>query len=229
MQKPTTKLIRKIFSNLNVATLFAGQLISQIGDSMYNIALIWLALDLTGSKSATGTVAMISYLPMLVFALLAGALVDMFDRKRVMLISALLRAGAVLIIPLAFFVDHLSLAVIMGVSFLVASLSTVFNPARDSLLPNLTEGTNLIRANSIIQVSSHGAFLLGPMLAAILISVGGVVHLFTFDSLTFIVSLVAILLIRTQADPARRKLKKRTQLANHLREITHSLDSRMDR
>lgn len=214
----TKRILRSVFPNRDVALLFAGQTASQMGDSVYQIGLMWLVLELTGSKSALGFVAMISYLPMLVFGLFAGIIVDLFDRRRVMLVSDLLRAASVVVIPVAFLAESLNLAILVIVSFLIASLSTAFNPARDAMIPGLVHPEQLIKTNALIQVSSNMAILAGPALGAALIGIFGVIHLFSLDSVTFLLSFAAILMIRRLPDTASPR-NVGPGLIGHLKEI----------
>ena len=181
--------------NRNLTLLFSGQLVSQIGDSLYQIGLIWLVLEYTGSKSATGIVAMVSYLPVLLFGLIGGVLVDRFNRRNVMAISDLLRALVVLIIPGSYLLGIMSLPLIIGVSFIMASLATAFNPARDSLVPDLVTKAHLVKANSLVQVTNYFAIFAGPAFGAAILGIIGITHLFTIDAGTFLVSFVAIFLI----------------------------------
>ena len=211
------KAISNIFINKSINSLFAGQLISQMGDSMFLIGLMWLVLELTGSKAIMGTVAMVSYLPMLFFGLFAGVLVDTFNRKKIMLAADLMRALIVLIIPVTFFLHIISIPIIIFTAFFLSTLSSVFNPARDSVIPFLVERKNLLKANSLIQVSNYIAILLGPALAAALISVIGVVNLFTIDSVTFLFSFSVILIISYSPSPILNKEKMNVVI--HLKEI----------
>ena len=81
-----------IFKNKNFGFLWVGHLISHAGDAVYMIALPWLMLELTGSKSLTSHVAMGAYLPAVLFGLVAGVLVDRYNRKWIMIFSDILRA-----------------------------------------------------------------------------------------------------------------------------------------
>ena len=76
-------------------------MMSQSGDSIYLIGLLWLALELSGSESVTGLVAMASYMPAMLLALFAGVAADRGDRKRIMLAADGFRALTVLGVPLA--------------------------------------------------------------------------------------------------------------------------------
>ena len=71
-----------------IILLWIAQFLSQFGDSIFQLAFIWLILDRTGSKSATGLAATISYLPALLFGIAAGLLVDRWNRRAVMIGAA---------------------------------------------------------------------------------------------------------------------------------------------
>ncbi|MCP5023941.1 MAG: MFS transporter [bacterium] len=76
--------------------LWLGQIVSNLGDSMTNLALLLLINHLTGSTAALATMAILLALPSLTFGLFAGVIVDRADRKRIMLLSDLLRSIFVL-------------------------------------------------------------------------------------------------------------------------------------
>jgi MFS family permease len=188
---------RRIFVNQNILLLWCGQIVSQSGDCIFRIGLLWLLLEMTGSKSLTGLVAMAAYLPSLLFGLYSGALVDRFDRRRVMLFADAGRAAVVLLIPLVWALDGLS-AVTLGVlTFALASLTTLFIPARDTLVGRLVETDRRLTANALIQTSWQYALFLGPAVASVVLWLAGELHLFTVDSITFLVSFCFIYRIRT--------------------------------
>lgn len=208
------KIIDKIWVGRDVSWLWVGQVITQAGDSVYQIAVIWLMLQMTGSSTMTGIAGMTAYLPTLVFGLLAGVLSDRFDRRRIMIASDLARALFVLVIPLLWFFGVLSPLWLVVVTFLVASCGTVFNPARDSLVPDIAPKGKLELANSLVQTSWQLAMFVGPAIAGLLIPVIGIIHLFEFDSATFIFSMLCVFLISSSAgrhnheeDPDRKSFK----------------------
>ena len=169
-----------------------GQVISQAGDSIYEIGLLWLMLEISGSRAATGLVAMSGYLPTLLLGMFGGALADRFDRRRLMLIADVARGILVLFIPLLYYLNGLS-GLLLGVfTFALATFNTVFNPARDAVIINLVPQEKLLQANSLIQTSWQFALLIGPALAGLLIPLMGIVHLFNADALTFFLSFYLI-------------------------------------
>ena len=188
---------QRLFVNRNIFYLWAGQIISQSGDSIFEIGLLWLLLELTGSNAITGLVAMSAYLPTLVFGLFSGALVDGFDRRRLMLFSDLARAIIVLIIPLLFILDGLNGLMLGIITFILASFNSIFNPARDALIGQLIRPEDQLAANSMIQTSWQYAMFIGPAVAGVLLAIVGEIHLISLDALTFLLSFYFIYKIKT--------------------------------
>lgn len=176
----------------DLARLWLGEVVSQAGDALFQIALLWLVLDLTGSPALTGLVAMAGYLPVLLLGLLAGALVDRLDRRRVLLACDLARAGLVLLIPLLAGLDLLNTPLLGILTFLMAVFTAHFNPARDAFIPQLVAPEELRGANTLIQSGWQLAMLAGPALAGLLIPLTGELHLFTADGLSFLASFALI-------------------------------------
>ena len=181
-----------IFKNRNFGLLWAGHLISHAGDAIYMIALPWLMLELTGSKSLTSHVAMAAYLPAVLFGLVAGVLIDRYNRKWIMIFSDILRSLLVAIVPLALIFDFITPMLIGVITFLLATFATFFYPARDSLIPYIVTPEELPAANSAISISGQMAHLLGPLFAGLGISIIGLKHLFTADAISFLFSIMFI-------------------------------------
>ena len=119
---------RTIIKNKNFVFLWIGHFISHSGDSIYAIALPWMILEMTGSKTLTGLVSMSAYLPALIFGLYAGVIVDYYNRKRVMIVSDILRALLVAVIPLSIIYGFVTPLLIGFITFLLASFATFFIP-----------------------------------------------------------------------------------------------------
>ncbi len=192
---------RRLLVNRNVALLFLGQVVSQAGDSMYQIGLLWLVLELTGSKALTGVLASAAYLPFLLFALPGGALSDRLPRRSVMMAADAVRFGLVALIPLLHGLGLLSILLLGLLTFAIESFSAVFYPSRDALLPSLAPHDRLPHANALVQTSWQLALLLGPAAAALLLARQGLMALFAADAGTFLISLLAIAAIAVPAAP----------------------------
>lgn len=188
-----------IWGNRPIVLLWLAQLVSLFGDHIFNVALLWLVLDLTDSNSAAGLVAMSVYLPMIVFGLLAGPLVDRWDRRRVMIVSDAARFGLLLLFPLLIHFGLLTLGAIFVLAFSIQTFTTLFLPARDVLIGEMAPRQHLPSANALIQSAAPIAMIAGPAVAGALMPLVGVAHLFTLDAVTFLFSLGFLLMIARPA------------------------------
>ena len=204
-----TGWIGKLFGSRALALLWFGQVISQVGDEIFRIALIWLAYDLTGSRALSGVISSAAFLPMLVFGLLAGVVADRWPRKRTLIASDLIRAGLVCLLPILAFADALTPVTLVVMTLLVTSVSAFFPPSRDAWIPDLVPPAALPRANSLIQTSWQAAILLGPAIAAALLAALSVSGLFWIDAATFVLSALLIWRISVPSPAARTESSRR--------------------
>lgn len=180
--------------------LWVGQIIAWTGDSIYQIALLWLILEMTGSQSLAGFIAAIGYLPALLLGLFLGALVDAGDRRKLMMAADLLRAAVILYIPISFAGGWLAPWQLAGAAFLISSGAALFNPARDASIPHLAPPGTLLAANALIQTSAYAAMLLGPMVAGIILALSSLLGLFYADAAAYALSFLTIMLLRLPAE-----------------------------
>lgn len=214
----------------NLYLLWVGQFVSGTGDSVFSTCIGFLVIYLlgAGAEFEAGLTRTMDALPFLLFGAFAGVLVDRFSRRGLMLVSDLVRACVVGLVPLLFFADALVWWILPVVAFLSYTFATVFNPARDALIPQLAQGRNLLQVNSFFQTSSQLAVILGAGLVGLLLApdvIGttgprGIAWLLTFDAASFVVSFVCLLFIRVPGGAP--KLAGR---ASALRELGESLKS----
>ncbi len=184
---------------------------------MFHIGMMWLVLKTTGSSEWMGLVGMAGYIPVLFFGLIGGTLADLFDRRRLMLLSDLIRAAIVTFLVLQIHAGPVGITTLLVVPFLLATFGTIFNPSRDAMIPELVGHGSLVRTNSVIQVSAFAAILIGPAIGAGIIASLGLIHVFSVDVFTFLVSALAIRSIRPSTpEPSRAT---RHSLKGHLREV----------
>jgi len=186
----------------NALLLWSAQFISATGDALFLPCLAWLAGALGRSDAFVGWAVFLAFLPYLLVGPLAGAWVDRTDRRRVMVVSDLLRAVLLLALPLlAGWWGGLDFALIVAVGFLLATFSTPFVPARDALLPVLIGRRSLPRWNAVMQTSGQLAMIVGLGLGGILLGreaapgdeVSRVVRVLQLDGATFVVSAVLLM------------------------------------
>ena len=173
------------------SALWTGQLISLLGDRVHQVALAFLILRATNSPIAVGGVFLVATLPNLLFGPIAGTLVDRWDHREVMIVSDLLRAGVVLLIPIAAVVN---LWLVYPLVFLVTTISIFFRPAKGAILPRLVASDDLVAANSALWVGETFADIGGYVLAGLFVALLGTQLPLAFwvDSVTYIGSAILI-------------------------------------
>jgi ENTS family enterobactin (siderophore) exporter len=174
-----------------------GEGISAVGDAISFTALPLLVLALTGSGAAMGIVAALQTLPDLVLGLLAGALADRWDRRRMMMYADAGRAVLTALIPLSVFLGLPTMAVILLVVFPINTLRVLFLAGWTGAVPNLVGRRLIGPASSYFEAIFSLGFILGPGLAGLLASWIGPGPTLALDALSFIASMAALWLVRT--------------------------------
>lgn len=204
-------------SNRDFRFLWLGSAVSVLGSRASAIAYPLLVLALTGSAADAGLVGFTATIPYLILQLPAGALVDRWNRKYVMIGCDAGRAVAVGSIVLALALDRISLAQIMAVSFIEGSLYVFHSLAEPAAVRNIVHPHHLPVAMSRIEARERGAALLGQPLGGFLFDLGRAVP-FLADTLSYLASLTALLLIESNFQGERRGARNAFAI-----EIAHAL------
>jgi MFS family permease len=175
---------------------FTGQTISNLGSAFTSVAVPLLVYRLTGSATELGATTAVNYLPWILFGLLGGALVDRIDRKRAMVVSDVVRGGAICVIPALAAVGDLSIIWIYVVVFVQACMQVVFSSGQFTAVVALVDKDQLGSANSLILASYSGATVAGSGLAGLMFSVLPVADALYVDGFSFLVSALSLLLVR---------------------------------
>jgi MFS family permease len=183
--------------NRDFKVLLSSQAISAVGDAVSFIALPLLVLALTGSGFAMGIVGAIQTLPDLLFAMLAGAMVDRGDRKRIMFLADLARGGLTALIPLSVALDGPTMAVILVVAAPMSIMRAFFLAGYTASIPALVGRSQVGRANSFFEALYSLMFIFGPALAGVLATTIGPGPTLAIDAASFALSALAIAFIRT--------------------------------
>jgi MFS family permease len=195
---PTTSLWR----NRDYMLLWGGQLVSSAGSQISQLAFPLLILALTHSPVQAGFVGALRALPYLIFSLPAGALIDRWDRKRVMIICDIGRALALGSIPLAVAFGHLAIIQLYIVSVIEGTLFVFFNVAEVSCLPRVVTKTQLGAATAQNQASDGITSLVGPSLGGIIYAFGSVLP-FLADAISYAASAISLFFIKTHFQEER--------------------------
>src|SRR5947209_7154218 len=202
--------------------LWSGQMVSAIGSQVSTLAFPWLILAVTGSPVQAGLIAAIRTLPYLLFGLPAGALVDRWNRKRVMILCDSGRALALGSIPLAFALGHLTALHLYLVTFIEGSLFIFFGLAEAAALPHVVSQEQISAATAQNELIYSVSDLLGPSLSGVLFTIGNAMP-FLADAVSYAASVFSLLFIKTafQAKRAAAPRKLRVEILEGMKWLWH--------
>jgi predicted MFS family arabinose efflux permease len=198
----------RLWSNRDYMLLWSGQAVSSLGTQVSTIAFPLLVLALTGSLAQAGFMGGLRALPYLIFSLPAGALIDRWDRKRVMIICDTGRALALGSIPVALLLGQLTMTQLYLVSAVEGTLFVFFNLAEVACLPRVVPPEQLPAAAAQNSATDGTSFLVGPALGGALFSLGQMLP-FLGDAVSYAVSVISLLFIRTRFQGERTVVKRR--------------------
>lgn len=198
MFKQYLTLIR---NNPQFRYLWLAQVVSLFGDWFGTIATVVLITRYTDSGVAVGTLFVLRALPLFILGPVAGVFADRFDRKKVLIVSDLLRF--VIVLGYLLVRDGSLLWLIYVLTVLQFSISAFFEPARNALLPNLVDKEELLIANTLSSATWSAMLAFGAAIGGAVTGLFGTDTAIILDALTFLLSAAFVLQISIDARPAR--------------------------
>jgi MFS family permease len=190
--------------NGSFSALWVGQVISLFGDRVNQIALGAFVYEVTNSPFAVALTFFMGTIPNLVFSPIAGAYVDRWDKKQVLVVSDILRAALALLVPVAVLIN---VWLAYPLVFLITTVSIFFRPARVAILPRLVPKRDLLSANSAMWVGETLADVINYPIAGLFVVflAGSLPIAFWFDAATYLVS--AALMASIAMPPLARRMR----------------------
>jgi MFS family permease len=177
-------------TNRNYRYMWLGQVVSEAGDHFNNIAVFSLALEHTRSGLVVSGVMLARAIPAVLAGPISGVLLDRIDRKRIMIVSDLMRFVLALGFILA--IGGRSNWMLYAFSALLMFASPFFTSGRSSILPRIASKDELHAANSLTQTTQWTTLTIGTFLAGISVMKFGYAWAFVFNALSFLVSAFCI-------------------------------------
>jgi MFS family permease len=183
--------------------LWFGQIVSLAGSQMQVVATGWLVLQLTNSALQLGLLGLLRALPVMILAMVGGTIADLFDRRRLLLITQtiLLLIAATLAITTA--AGTVSMPLIYALTVIAGATNAFDNPARQSLIPNLVPREELTAALTLNITTFQLGQIVGPLIGGLVVARFGAQGAYAIDALSFVAVLVALLLMRARIAPTR--------------------------
>ncbi|PZR95136.1 MAG: MFS transporter [Candidatus Chloroheliales bacterium] len=205
--KPEAKL-PPLWRNRDYMLLWSGQVVSSFGGGMSNFALPLLILAITGSPQAAGISGLAGSLPYAIFSLPVGALMDRWDRKRVMISCDLVRALNIATIPIALYFNVLTIWQIYINAFIEGSAFVFFNIAEVAALPRVVDKAQLPAASAQNSFAETAVGLISPPISGFLFKSISRVFPFIFDAVSYAASVISLSLIKTRFQMERVKSER---------------------
>jgi MFS family permease len=181
--------------------LFVGQLVSFFGSMMTAVAVPYQVWTATHSSVLVGLLSVAQLVPLLVTALVGGALADAMDRRRLLLVSEAVLAVVSAALAVNAFLPSPSLVLVFVLSALSSAVSGFHRPALDSLTPRLVPQEEVAASNALAALRGIVGMVGGPAAGGLAIAVFGLPSTYVLDAATFAVSLGALALIRSMGAP----------------------------
>lgn len=188
----------------NFGLFWVGESASGFGSAVTTVALPLVAV--TTLHAGTSMVALLTaanWVPFLVIGLPAGAWVDRWPRRRVLLAADLVSAVVLAGVPIAAWTGVLTMGMLLAAALLAGIAKVFFDLAYNAFLPHLLAPEDLLEGNSRLQTSASAAELAGPGLGGLLAQVAGAVCGVLIDALTFLVSAICLAVLRVRPEARR--------------------------
>lgn len=193
---PTDPVEEPLARNRDFKVLLSSQGISSLGDGVNFTALPLLVLALTGSGFAMGIVGALQTIPDFFVGMVAGAMADRSDRKRMMFLADLGRAGLTALIPISVAIGGPTMGVILLVAAPMSILRSFFLAGYTASMPTLVGRSLVGRANSYFEAVYSMGYIIGPAIAGVLAATIGPGPTLAIDAVSYVASAVGLAFVR---------------------------------
>jgi predicted MFS family arabinose efflux permease len=193
-----------LWKNRDYMLLWSGQTVSALGSNISGIVLPLLILAITNSPGAAGIAQALFSLPYLIFSLPVGALIDRWDRKRVMILCDVGRAVSLASVPVAMILGVLTIWQLYVNAFIEGTLFVFFNIAEVAALSRVVPKNQLPAATAQNEIAFGTANLVGPPLGTTIYQALGQMFPFLLDSVSYIASVISLFFMKTQFQGERK-------------------------
>ena len=173
-----------------------GQVVSQVGDGVSKLALLWFVYSVTGSPLKTSIIGILQTAPAIVLAPIIGVAVDRLPKKALLIVSDLVRAVVIGLIPCWMSVDSFNVSSLYVLVTLHAVATAVFGPALTASVPSLVVPSQYTSANALLQITTSLGIIFGPALSGLGIAALSSQEVLCLNALTYVISAACFIPIR---------------------------------
>ncbi|MGE3977003.1 MAG: MFS transporter [Nitrospira sp.] len=187
---------RPLLLTRDFGLVWSGQLISQIGDGVSKLALLWFVYAVTGSPLKTSVIGLLQTIPPIVLGPIIGVYVDRLPKKLLLITSDVLRAVLIGLIPCLIPVESFTVSVLYALVLLHAIATAVFGPALTAAIPAFVPKTQFTAANALLQSTTSLGIVFGPALSGLGIAAYGSQEVLCLNAATYLISAACLTLVR---------------------------------
>ncbi|MBI4001480.1 MAG: MFS transporter [Nitrospira defluvii] len=173
-----------------------GQMVSQVGDGVSKLALLWFVYSITGSPLKTTMIGLLQTLPPILFGPFIGVVVDRVPKKLLLISSDLIRAVVLGVIPCLIPVESFNIERLYLMVFVHAVASAVFGPALTAAIPSLVSRHEFTAANALLQTTTSIGIIVGPALSGVGIATMSSQEVLCVNAVSYVVSAACFLFVR---------------------------------
>jgi len=193
--QPEKPSYRRVLSNRSFSLLWIGQLVSQSGDFIFDVAALWLVLQLTGDTLKVGIAVAFVLLPAVVVGPFAGVYIDRFNRRDIMIAANIFQAGAAIGIAVSYSIGILNFPVLLILLFVLNAGAQFVRPAVTAVVPSVTGKEDLAAANGLFSLTSSINQVAGYGIGGVIVLLFGPTLPILYDALTFVFAALVISMI----------------------------------
>ena len=181
--------------NLTLPALLTAEAVSSTGSAITFVALPWFVLETSGSPTKMSVVLAAEILPMALFGIPSGSVVGRLGARTTMLVSDLVRAPLIALVPLLHWVGHLTFPLLVAIVFLLGLFTAPYAASQRTIIPEVLgdDETTVSKASGLFGGAQHLPIVIGPSIAGALIAWVGTSPLLVVDAGTFLFAFVTVL------------------------------------
>lgn len=198
-----------------------GQVVSQMGDGVSKLALLWFVYSVTGSPLKTSVIGLLQTIPPIVLGPLIGVVVDRLSKKALLISSDIVRAVVLGLVPCLMAPETFSVGTLYILVTLHAIASAVFGPALTASIPSLVRASQYTSANALLQSTTSLGIIVGPALSGIGIAALSSQEVLCWNAATYLIAAACFIPIRMA--PPTVHLVKQPPVASVMQDLVEGL------
>ena len=172
--------------------LFIAQLASNLGSLMHSVAAAWLMGDLGASAALVALVQTATFLPVVLVGMPAGALADVFDRRRLLIVTQSMMMGSAALMAALTFAHHITPVGVLGLTFLLGTGFALTGPAWSAIQPDLVPAEQFSQAVALNSMTYNVGRAVGPAVGGLVVAGFGAQWVFLLNAVSFIGTIAVV-------------------------------------